>query len=102
MTDRERFQEEIVEGPGFPTGAAAPPRGSLGPSRMEISKPMIAAVEGPTMAGSMGLALWCDVRVMAETTHPGVYCRRWVIPLLDGSTVGCRVWSDKARPWRSP
>ena len=57
------------------------------PTRLELSKPVIAAVEGPAVAGGMELALWCDVRVMAETAYFGVYCRRWGIPLLDGGTV---------------
>ena len=48
---------------------------------------MIAAVEGPAVAGGMELALWCDVRVLAETAYFGVYCRRWGIPLLDGGSV---------------
>jgi enoyl-CoA hydratase len=48
---------------------------------------VIAAVEGPAVAGGMELALWCDVRVMAEDAYFGVYCRRWGIPLLDGGTV---------------
>ncbi len=48
---------------------------------------MIAAIEGPAVAGGMELALWCDVRVMAEDAYFGVYCRRWGIPLLDGGTV---------------
>ena len=54
---------------------------------MELSKPVIGAIEGPAVAGGMELALWCDVRVMAETAYLGVYCRRWGIPLLDGGTV---------------
>ena len=63
------------------------PRGPLGPSRLELSKPVIAAVEGAAVAGGMELALWCDIRVMAEDAYFGVYCRRWGIPLLDGGTV---------------
>ena len=63
------------------------PRGPLGPTRLELSKPVIAAVEGPAVAGGMELALWCDIRVMAESAYFGVYCRRWGIPLLDGGTV---------------
>ena len=63
------------------------PRGPLGPTRMELSKPVIAAVEGPAVAGGFELALWCDLRVMADTAYFGVYCRRWGIPLLDGGTV---------------
>ena len=54
---------------------------------MELSKPLIGAIEGPAVAGGMELALLCDVRVMAETAYLGVYCRRWGIPLLDGGTV---------------
>lgn len=87
LEDRARFQQEIVQGLAFPAGSASPPRGPLGPSRLELSKPVIAAVEGPAVAGGMELALWCDVRVMAETAYFGVYCRRWGIPLLDGGTV---------------
>jgi enoyl-CoA hydratase len=71
----------------FPIGSSEPPRGPLGPSRMELSKPLIGAIEGPAVAGGMELALWCDIRIMAEDAYFGVYCRRWGIPLLDGGTV---------------
>jgi enoyl-CoA hydratase len=71
----------------FPKGGGKAPRGPLGPSRMELSKPVIAAVEGPAVAGGMELAMWCDVRVMAESAYFGVYCRRWGVPLIDGGTV---------------
>ena len=71
----------------FPLGSAEPPRGPLGPSRLELDKPVIGAIEGPAVAGGMELALWCDVRIMAEDAYLGVYCRRWGIPLLDGGTV---------------
>jgi enoyl-CoA hydratase len=74
----------------FPNQAdppSAPPRGPMGPSRMHLSKPVIAAIEGPAVAGGMELALWADVRVMAETAYMGVYCRRWGVPLIDGGTV---------------
>jgi len=63
------------------------PRGPLGPSRLELDKPVIAAVEGPAVAGGMELALWCDFRVMAQNAYLGVYCRRWGVPLIDGGTV---------------
>src|SRR3954462_6046686 len=63
------------------------PRGPLGPSRLELDKPVIAAIEGPAVAGGMELALWCDFRVMAEDAYFGVYCRRWGVPLIDGGTV---------------
>ena len=60
---------------------------AMGPSRLELSKPVIAAVSGPAVAGGMELALWCDIRVMEETAFMGVYCRRWGIPLIDGGTL---------------
>ena len=63
------------------------PRGPLGPSRLELDKPVIAAIEGPAVAGGMELGLWCDFRVMAEGAYFGVYCRRWGVPLIDGGTV---------------
>ncbi len=83
----ERFRQEIVDDLDIPIGAAPAPRGPLGPSRLELSKPVIAAVEGPAVAGGMELALWCDIRVMAESAYFGVYCRRWGIPLMDGGSV---------------
>ncbi len=67
--------------------AGEPPMAAMGPSRLELSKPVIAAVAGPAVAGGMELALWADIRVMEETAFMGVYCRRWGIPLIDGGTV---------------
>ena len=63
------------------------PRGPLGPTRLELDKPVIAAIEGPAVAGGMELGLWCDFRVMARDAYFGVYCRRWGVPLIDGGTV---------------
>ena len=63
------------------------PRGPLGPTRLELDKPLIAAVAGPAVAGGFELALWCDVRVMEQSAYFGVYCRRWGVPLIDGGTV---------------
>lgn len=63
------------------------PRGPLGPTRLELDKPVIAAVAGPAVAGGFELALWCDVRVMEHSAYFGVYCRRWGVPLIDGGTV---------------
>ncbi|MFP6725326.1 MAG: crotonase/enoyl-CoA hydratase family protein [Alphaproteobacteria bacterium] len=64
-----------------------PPIAAMGPSRLELSKPVIAAVAGPAVAGGMELAIWADIRVMEESAFMGVYCRRWGIPLIDGGTV---------------
>jgi enoyl-CoA hydratase len=61
--------------------------GPMGPTRMLLSKPVIAAVEGYAVAGGLELALWCDVRVAARDAVFGVYCRRWGVPLVDGGTV---------------
>ena len=61
--------------------------GPMGPSRLLLSKPVIAAVSGAAVAGGMELALWCDLRVMEEDAYFGVYCRRFGVPLIDGGTV---------------
>ena len=61
--------------------------GPMGPTRMELSKPVIAAVHGHAVAGGLELALWCDLRVADSTAVFGVFCRRWGVPLIDGGTV---------------
>jgi enoyl-CoA hydratase len=61
--------------------------GPMGPSRMLLSKPVIAAVSGYAVAGGLELALWCDLRVVEEDAVFGVFCRRWGVPLIDGGTV---------------
>ncbi len=71
------------------TPAAPDPRalGPMGPTRLRLSKPVVAAVEGHAVAGGLELSLWCDLRVAARDAVFGVYCRRWGVPLIDGGTV---------------
>jgi enoyl-CoA hydratase len=61
--------------------------GPMGPTRMRLSKPVIAAISGYAVAGGLELALWCDLRVAEEDAVFGVFCRRWGVPLIDGGTV---------------
>ncbi|OBF69035.1 enoyl-CoA hydratase [Mycobacterium sp. 852002-51971_SCH5477799-a] len=61
--------------------------GPMGPTRMVLSKPVIAAVSGHAVAGGLELAIWCDLRVAEEDAVFGVFCRRWGVPLIDGGTV---------------
>ncbi|MET0604663.1 MAG: crotonase/enoyl-CoA hydratase family protein [Baekduia sp.] len=61
--------------------------GPVGPTRMLLGKPVIAAIEGHAVAGGLELAAWCDLRVAADDAVFGVYCRRWGIPLMDGGTI---------------
>ena len=62
-------------------------RGPMGPTRLALSKPVIAAIEGHAVAGGLELALWCDLRVASTSAVFGVFCRRWGVPLIDGGTV---------------
>jgi enoyl-CoA hydratase len=75
----------LADGRGNRVGADGD--GPMGPTRMLLSKPVIAAIEGPAVAGGLELALWCDLRVAARNAVFGVYCRRWGVPLIDGGTV---------------
>ena len=74
---------------GGPAGNRVAPDGDgpMGPTRMRLGKPVIAAMAGHAVAGGLELALWCDLRVAEESAVFGVFCRRWGVPLIDGGTV---------------
>ncbi|MFL6142881.1 MAG: crotonase/enoyl-CoA hydratase family protein [Labedaea sp.] len=74
---------------GTERGNRVAPEGSgpMGPTRLRLRKPVIAAVAGPAVAGGLELALWCDLRVADRTAVFGVFCRRWGVPLIDGGTI---------------
>lgn len=78
MSDPERRNQIDAEGIG---------PGPMGPTRLQLGKPVIAAVSGYAVAGGLELALWCDLRVAEEDAVFGVFCRRWGVPLIDGGTI---------------
>ena len=77
----------VGEGRGNRVEADVSLDGPMGPTRMDLDKPVIAAVEGYAVAGGLELALWCDLRVVAADATFGVFCRRWGVPLIDGGTI---------------
>ena len=88
-----KYSASLVDNPrpvgslAYPADGGETPRGPMGPTRMELDKPVIAAIAGPAVAGGFEIALWCDIRVMEASAYFGVYCRRWGVPLIDGGTV---------------
>jgi enoyl-CoA hydratase len=72
---------------GHGNRVAADGDGPMGPSRMVLGKPVIAAIAGHAVAGGLELALWCDLRIVEDDAVLGVFCRRWGVPLIDGGTI---------------
>ena len=86
--DLKHAAKGTLSSEAYPEDPAAPlPRAPMGPTRLALDKPVVAAIAGPAVAGGFEIALWCDLRVMEASAYFGVYCRRWGVPLIDGGTV---------------
>ncbi|GAA6181644.1 crotonase/enoyl-CoA hydratase family protein [Shimia sp. NS0008-38b] len=83
----QAWQDAVMMPDDWQDARLQPLMGPMGPSRLMLSKPVIAAIEGPAVAGGLELAAWCDMRVAAKSAVLGVFCRRWGVPLIDGGTV---------------
>jgi enoyl-CoA hydratase len=81
------FDLKALTSGAVPAGVTGYGDGPMGPTRLRLSKPVIAAVAGHAVAGGLELALWCDLRVVEHSAVFGVFCRRWGVPLIDGGTV---------------
>jgi enoyl-CoA hydratase/carnithine racemase len=81
------FDLKVAAAGGGTRSAVYHGNGPMGPTRMLLTKPVIAAVAGHAVAGGLELALWCDLRIVEEDAVLGVFCRRWGVPLIDGGTV---------------
>ena len=79
--------EKVAIPEGWSDAKVQPIPGPMGPSRLTLTKPVIAAVEGYAVAGGIELAAWCDMRVASDSATFGVFCRRWGVPLIDGGTI---------------
>lgn len=77
----------MAEDPGLANRIDIEGDGPMGPTRMQLDKPVIAAIEGYAVAGGLELALWCDLRVAADNATLGFFDRRWGVPLIDGGTI---------------
>ena len=87
VSDGQDWMKDVMIPEDWSDAKAQPIPGPMGPSRLLLTKPVIAAVEGYAVAGGIELAAWCDMRVASESATFGVFCRRWGVPLIDGGTI---------------